>query len=433
MTLTFWIITAVLVALALLFILYPLVFGRPERRINADIRNQNLLAYRSRLTELEEEYQQGIIDEENFRMLRDELAGAMLDDVDDATAKKEVRAEDLRMDRRRRSTWAVVVVAAVLLPAGVVLLYQEWGALPKVEQYQAMLELRQSEGGDRMAQMDQLTSQLRERLEQQPDNPDGWAMLGRSFMRMERYPEAAQAFERLAGVVEDERSKAVAWGLAAQAWFFHSQGALTEEVTNAMDRARELDPNEVNTLGLLGIHAFEQQNFEDAIRHWEKIIEVAPDHPQIASIREGVSRAYQRLGMDVPASVMAEQPAAAEGLSDRGVNVRVELDEAFAGEVTPDTTLFVYARRPDMRSAPLAVARLTAGELPVNLRLDDRLAMAPQFRISGADEVVVAARISPSGAAQPQPGDYQGIREEPVPVVSGDSDPVVLTIDERLH
>lgn len=59
--------------------------------------------------------------------------------------------------------------------------------------------------------------------------------------------------------------------------------------------------------------------------------------------------------------------------------------------------------------------------------------MAPQFRISGADEVVVAARISPSGAATPQPGDYQGIRDEPVPVVSGESDPVLLTIDQQLH
>lgn len=432
MTNTFWIITAILVALAFLFILYPLFFGRPEKRVTADIRNQNLLAYRSRLTELEEEYQQGSIDEQNFHMLRDELAGAMLDDVGEEPAAKDVRAEDLRMDHRRRSTWAVIILAVVLIPAGVVLLYQEWGALGKVEQYQAMKALQDSTGGDRMAQMDQLTSQLYERLEKEPENPDGWAMLGRSYMRMERYPEAARAFERLAGVTADQNSKAVAWGLSAQAWFFESQGALSEDVTRAMDKARELNPNEVNTLGLLGIHAFEQQDFEQAIKHWEKIIEVAPDHPQIASIREGVSRAYERLGMDVPANVRPEQPVS-EGLSDRGVTVRVELDEAFVGDVAPDTTLFVYARTPDMRSAPLAVARLTVGQLPLDLRLDDRLAMAPQFRISGADEVVVAARISPSGAAKPQPGDYQGIREEPVPVVSGDSDPVVLTIDERLH
>ena len=144
MTNTFWIITAILIVLAFLFVLYPLLFSRPEKRISADIRNQNLLAYRTRLSELEEEYQQGIIDEENFRMLREELAGSMLDDVGEEQPAAEVRAADLRMDHRRRSTWAVVVVAVVLLPVGVFLLYQEWGALGKVEQYQAMQELQQN-------------------------------------------------------------------------------------------------------------------------------------------------------------------------------------------------------------------------------------------------------------------------------------------------
>ncbi|MGM0570115.1 c-type cytochrome biogenesis protein CcmI [Marinobacter sp.] len=432
MTNTFWIITAILIVMAFLFVLYPLFFSRPEKRVSSDIRNQNLLAYRTRLSELEEEYQQGNIDEENFRMLREELAGAMLDDVGEERPAAEVRATDLRMDHRRRSTWAVVVVAVVLLPAGVFLLYQEWGALGKVEQYQAMQELQQ-QGGDRMAQMTDLTRQLSDRLEADPDNPDGWAMLGRSYMRMERYPDAAQAFERLADVAGRDADKAVAWGLSAQAWFFESQGAMTDEVTRAMDRAREYNPNEVNTLGLLGIHAFEQRNFEEAIRHWEKIIEVAPDHPQLPSIREGVARAYQQLGMDVPEEIRGEPAAGGEQLSDRGVTVRVELDDAFTDQVDPETTLFVYARTPDLQSAPLAVARLQAGELPTELRLDDRLAMAPQSRISGADEVVIAARISPSGSATPQPGDFQGIRDEPVPVVSGDSDPVVLTIDEQLH
>ncbi|SFR49704.1 cytochrome c-type biogenesis protein CcmH [Marinobacter daqiaonensis] len=430
MTTTFWITTAALVALAFLFVLYPLFFARPERRINSDIRNQNLLAYRSRMAELESEYEQGILDEQNFRMLKEELAGSMLDDVGDEKPL-EVTADELRLDHRRRSTWAVVIVAALLLSLGSVAMYQQWGALDRVEQYQAMRDIEAS-GGDRMAQMEQLTSQLAQRLEAQPDNPDGWAMLGRSYMRMERYPQAARAFERLAEVVEEDNASAVAWGLAAQAWFFHSEGAMTEQVTGAMKKARELNPDEVNSLGLLGIHAFEQRNFEDAIRYWERIIEVAPDHPQLASIRQGVARAYEALGMDAPENLQAS-PSAPEDLSDKGVNVRVVLDEAFRGQVPPDTTVFVYARDPDTQSAPLAVARARAGELPLELRLDDRLAMAPQFRISGADEVILAARISPSGSAMPQPGDYQGVRQEPVPVISGDSDPVVLTIDQQLR
>lgn len=425
---TFWIPVAILILMALAFIVYPLLFSHPERRVDREQRNQNLLAYRTRLAELDAEYEQGILDEENYRQLKDELAGAMLDDV--ATRKGESgpapSADELVMDRRRKSTWVVVGISVVGIPLASVFLYMEWGAINQVEQFQTMQQIEAS-GDDRALQMEDLTTQLHDRLQAQPDNPDGWAMLGRSYMRMEHYSDAAAAFERLASVAPDRRSEAVAWGLSAQAWFFESEGSMDERVTSAIRKARELNENEVNSLGLLGIHAFERRNFEEAIRYWEKIIEVAPDHPQLPSIRRGVAQAYQNLGMPAP-----EEPEAAP-VSDRGVSVSIELDEAFAGQVSPDTILFVYARSPDLQSAPLAVARLTAEQLPVTVRLDDRLAMAPESRISGAQEVILAARLSASGTATPQPGDYQGVLEEPVPVSSETGDPVVLTIDQQLR
>ncbi|WP_339800215.1 c-type cytochrome biogenesis protein CcmI [uncultured Marinobacter sp.] len=423
---TFWIPVAILILMALAFIVYPLLFSRPERRADQEQRNQNLLAYRTRLAELDAEHEQGILDQENYRQLKDELAGAMLDDVGTQAAPSAGSAEELVVDRRHRSTWVVVGISVVAIPLASVVLYGEWGAIKRVEQFQAMQQIEAS-GDDRALQMEDLTRQLHDRLQAEPDNPDGWAMLGRSYMRMERYPDAAGAFERLASVAPDERSRAVAWGLSAQAWFFNSEGSMDERVTSAIGKARELNENEVNSLGLLGIHAFERSNFEEAIRYWEKIIEVAPDHPQLPSIRRGVAQAYENLGMPVP-----EEPEAAP-VSDRGVSVLVELDDAFAGQVSPDTTLFIYARTPDLQSAPLAVARMRADQLPVTIRLDDRLAMAPELRISGVEEVILAARLSISGTATPQPGDFQGIIEEPVPVSSEALDPVVLTIDQQMR
>lgn len=427
MIISFWIAVAILIAMALAFVFYPLFFSRPGARADAEMRNQNLLAYRTRMAELEAERGRGLIDEDNFQQLRDELAGAMLDDVGNSRpSDASPTAEHLVADRRRASTWVVAGASVALLPAAAVFMYLEWGALQRVEQFQAMMEIEAS-GDDRLLQMDDLTRQLHDRLQAQPDNPDGWAMLARSYMRMERYEDAAAAFERLAGVVEDEPSRAVAWGLSAQAWFFVSQGDMDERVTGAIEKARNINQDEVNSLGLLGIHAFEERRFDDAIRYWERIIEVAPDHPQITAIRRGVDQAYQQMGVEPPAQVQA--PA----VSPRGVNVRVELDNTFSGQVPPDTTLFVYARNPDLQSAPLAVARLRASELPATLRLDDRLAMAPELRISGAEEVLLAARLSAAGTASPQPGDWQGIMESPVPVTADSSaEPVVLVIDQQL-
>ncbi|MBE94529.1 c-type cytochrome biogenesis protein CcmI [Marinobacter sp.] len=423
MTQTFWLTAAVLIVLALAFVVAPLFLHRSSRRAEMDLRNQNLLAYRSRMAELDREFDAGALDEESYQQLREELAGSMLDDVPDAE-----RGVIVTPDRARGGKSAVVIAIACLavIPAAAVFLYGQWGAMDDVEQFRAMQEMMAADG-DRLGQMQELTTQLRERLEANPENTEGWAMLGRSYMRIEQYEDAAWAFERLAESIEDdENGKAVAWGLSAQAAFFLSEGDLNRGVSNAIEKARSLNPDEVNSLGLLGIHAFSQQNFEEAIRYWERIVSVAPNHPQIASIRQGIEQAYQRLGRQVP----QEQPLE---VSAAGVTVRVEIEEAFRGEIPDDTILFVLARRADVQGGPpLAVARLSAGQLPMEIRLDDRFNMSAGAKLSEAGEVRLQARLSRSGNARPQAGDWQGEVDQPVPVGEGENEPVTLVIDTQL-
>lgn len=423
MTQTFWLTAAVLIALALVFVIAPLFLHRSGRRAEMDLRNQNLLAYRSRMAELDREFEAGALDEESYQQLREELAGSMLDDVPDA--ERGVIDSPARV-RGGKSAMAIVIASLAIIPAAAVFLYGQWGAMDDVEQFRAMQEMMAADG-DRRGQMQELTAQLRERLENNPENTEGWAMLARSYMRIEQYEDAAWAFERLAESIEgDQNSKAVAWGLSAQAAFFLSEGDLNPQVSNAIEKARSINPDEVNSLGLLGIHAFSQQNFEEAIRYWERIVSVAPNHPQIASIRQGIEQAYQRLGREVP----QVQPM---DVSAAGVTVRVEIDEAFQGDIPDDTTLFVLARRKGVQGGPpLAVARLTAGRLPMEIRLDDRFNMSPGAKLSEAGEVRLQARLSRSGNASPQAGDWQGQVEEPVPVSEAEGDPVTLVIDTQL-
>jgi cytochrome c-type biogenesis protein CcmH len=424
MTQTFWLTASVLIVLALCFIVAPLVFHRSGRRAALDLRNQNLLAYRSRLDELDRELEAGALDQESYQQLRDELAASLLDDVPDADRGV---LESPAMIKGGRSALLVVLGCVIAIPAASVFFYERWGAMDQLEQFLAMQEMTTAEG-DRRSQMQGLAQQLREKLEASPDNAEGWGMLGRTYMNLQQYEDAAWAFEQLAGSIDnDPRRKATAWGLSAQALFFLNQGNLAGGVSRAIEKARALNPDEVNSLGLLGISAFSQQNFEQALQYWERIVEVAPDHPQLAAIRDGIDQAYQRLGKEPPAA-SGDDPA-----SSAGVTVRVELDPAFENAVTDDTPLFVFARSADQSGGPpLAVARLTAGQLPAVVRLDDRNAMSPQASISGAESVRVQARLSPSGNAMPRPGDWQGQVADPIPVAAGESAPVTLVIDTQL-
>lgn len=97
----------------------------------------------------------------------------------------------------------------------------------------------------------------------------------------------------------------------------------------------------MNSLGLLGISAFSRQDYQAAIDYWERIVEVAPDHPQIASIRGGIDESYRRMGQQSPASEQASEPEAAIG---PGVSLRVSLDKELQDQVPADTALFIFAR-----------------------------------------------------------------------------------------
>ena len=419
MTDTFWIIAALFVLLALGFIVWPLFHARTENRIHRDLRNQNLLAYRTRMAELDEEFEAGIIDQDHYQQLKEELAGSMLDDVPEEDTKAAPRSRV----PGRRSAMVVVLASIVVIPSMALYLYQQWGAMDRVEEYRAMLEAPDSDS-DRAQRMGELAVQLRERLEAEPDNPEGWAMLGRTYMRIEQYDDAIYAYRRLAeldrGTAED---RANAWGLAAQAAFFANQGEMTGEVSSIIEKARELNPDEVNALGLLGAHAFSQENFREAIGHWQRIVEVAPEHPQLASIKEGLRAAYSRLGEEPPEELQAN--AGGE------VIVRVELDERFAGDVPDDAVVFVFARQAGTEQGPpLAAVRLPVSSLPTEVTLDDRNAMGPGATLSSVEEVQLMARISRTGNAQADAGDWQGRVDAPVEVGAGEIP--VLVIDSRL-
>ncbi|AFP29979.1 c-type cytochrome biogenesis protein CcmI [Marinobacter sp. BSs20148] len=432
----FWIAASLLIMLALAFVLYPVFFHRSGQSQQLDQRNQNLLAYRSRMQELDAEYEAGVFDKDNYEQLKTELGGSMLDDIPE-------NETPVASTPGRKTGMAVALLSILAIPALTLVLYERWGAMDQVEQFITMEQLGGGDDAGREQQMASLAAQLQAKLEASPDNPDGWAMLGQTYMRMEKYPQAAQAFQQLEQSVGrvggDDPSRALALGLAGQAMFFQYQGAMNAEVQQVITSALDLDPNEVNALGLLGISAFGQENYREAIGFWQRIVQVAPDHPQRDSIEGGILEAYNRLGETPPESLQAsiqassQPPAQALKSDGPGVTVSVSLDETFWNDVPADTTLFVFARQANVNSgAPLAVARFTAADMPLEIRLDDSMAMSPQNTISSVETVMVTARLSPSSSVMARAGDWQGSLAAPATVAAGEQTPLTLVINSLL-
>ena len=111
------------------------------------------------------------------------------------------------------------------------------------------------------------------------------------------------------------------------------------------------------------------------------------------------------------------------------LRVAVDVAETLTGKYSPDDTLFVYAQAIDGPPMPLAVSRHKASELPLEVTLDDSMAMMPAMKLSAFAKVKLQARISKTGNAQPEPGDLVGVIE---PVDVSAREPMTITIDSIL-
>lgn len=312
MPLNFWLAVSLLIILALVFVIYPMLFARRSRPA-VRYREQNLEVYRARLKELEQERDEGILDESGFESLKDELEMRLLRDVESEAADSEDGGSG-----GRRGIVVTTLALVLALPAAAFGLYDSLGASDDVAQYRERQQMMQD--GMDAADVDAMVQRLETRLEADPDNPEGWAMLGRSYMQLERFRDAAGAYRELARAIEraGESSPAAALGLRAQALFMANQGRMADEVETAISRAREGNPDEINSLGLLGVEAFRNGDYREALDYWERILQIAPNHPQADSIRQGVATAYSELGEPVPQDLLQEGSSAGQNGASGG-------------------------------------------------------------------------------------------------------------------
>ncbi len=449
----FWIVSVVLVILALGFVLYPVIRvhqAKNSGRVveSLDRRSQNIAFFKDRLEEINAEKEAGNLSNKQFEQLKGELEAGLITDVDGLSHDKSGEARAIKVSA---TAWGVIGLMILCIPIVSYVLYAKWGALDGVEQYREWgNSVPAISDGMPKQNIDELLVKLREKLEANPDNPDGWFMLARSSMNLEQYGQASYAFLRMAELLEKEQQDASAiYGLAAQALFFAEQGQMTEKVKSLLDKAFSTNPDETNGLGLLGIVAFENGRYEDAIKYWGRIIEVEPDNPSRDAIVAGINKARVALGLPEQVDKYSEAPlgnssAVIQGDASQSdasqtkessgvstdVKVLVELDTSLAGQVSPDDIIFIFAKAVNGSPMPLAASRQTVSSLPILISLNDEMAMGPMAKISSAKEVTIVARISKSGQPGAMPGDLQGIVS---PVRVGGGEVVKVLINEKIN
>ena len=248
------------------------------------------------------------------------------------------------------------------------------------------------------AQVEAMVARLAAKLRENPDDVEGWKLLGRSYAVMGRYPDAVNAYAKAA-----ERSPRDAQLLAdfADVLAMARGQSLQGEPEKLVERAVQIDPKNLKALALLGTAAYERKDYARAAEVWGRMLPLVPEGSEDARmIGENVEEAKKLAAIGGSAKPVAK--------AHPGVRGTVRLAAKLKNDVKPDDVLFIFARAPQGPPVPLAVLKARAADLPLKFSLDDTLAMAQGMTVSSQPKIVVTARIAKSGKPQATAGDLQG-------------------------
>jgi cytochrome c-type biogenesis protein CcmH len=353
---------------------------------------------------------------------------------------------------------AVPAVLALLIPALAILLYRTVGeprALDPVWRDAVAATAPQTAGTEQAPDMQQAVAGLAERMKSEPDDLEGWMLLGRAYKTMERFEPAREALANAYRLAPENPDVLVEY---AEALVLASESRRFQgEALELLTRAVELQPDSQRGLWLMGIAAYQAENYAQSVQVWERLLASLPAGAEPrAALEERIADARQRGGLDRgegstgsprtgEANSGAEKPAAQSELATtvRGepvepsprseaqsspprLTVTVDIAPELKSKVGANDVLFVFARAAEGPRMPLAIQRLPAARLPVTVTLDDSTSMMPAMKLSLIPQVVVGARLSKSGQATPQSGDFETLS---APLANTHAEPIVLTID----
>jgi cytochrome c-type biogenesis protein CcmH len=240
-----------------------------------------------------------------------------------------------------------------------------------------------------------MAAKLAKRLAAEPDNLEGWLMLGRSYQTLEQFPLAVRAYQRADRLADGKNAEAIVG--VAESMLAQDFEQLRGAAGHLFERALLLDPDNPKALLYAAFAALSRGETPSARERFTRMMTLDPP-PQIRDIIEKQLRALDA------APTPASEPKAEQGAT---VAVRVSLAPALAAKVPAGATLFVAARDPNAPGPPFAVKRLPA-RFPVDVELSAADAMLESRRIAAGQQLEVVARVALGGTPTATSGDPFG-------------------------
>ena len=281
----FWLICGGLLAFALLYVLPPaLRAGAARSQENEARREANIPIYRDQLSELEADLRNGIVSQEQYEQDRDDIERRLLEDT--ATEKTKTKGAKISATTPKHAYMVGVGLALVAVifylrvgsPDGII------NAAPSNVAPATATAPAAPSGERSQAQIEANVAALAKRLQANPSDSQGWAMLARSYSSMEKYSEAAGAYAKATELTPND---ADLWADYAYASAMANGRSLQGKPLEFVERALKIDPNNAKALGLAANAAFEAKNYQKAIDYWQTLLKRVPADSDIVQTING--------------------------------------------------------------------------------------------------------------------------------------------------
>ena len=378
----FWIAAIGLLLLALLILLPPIL--RAQITDQADDRQkQNIDIARDKKNDLDSQLAQGELNQEEYDNTLLDLQTALALDLENIEAS----------DTHQQGRWVVwlLAVAIPILSFGLYFQLGEYGVIKNPALAQVPVDTRVQNQLTNLS-FEEIEELIKQRLRNNPEDAEGWFILGKTYMAQQKFDKAITAFQRTYDLVGEEPG--VMFSLA-DALAMQNDGAMQGEPEQLVRRGLEISPQDPTGLWLAGLAAEQRQDYKGAHALWSQLMPLIQNDPESSTeVRELIQLLEQR------------DPQLSASVAVVGIlNLSISLAENLRHLAAPGDSVFVYAKAMDGPPMPLAVKRLTVQDLPADVILRDSDAMIQTMKLSSFARVIVGARVSISGNPVAQPGD----------------------------
>jgi len=316
-------VAAVLSIAVLMVMLMPLVNKKKQsamQRVDYDLK-----VYRDQLEEIDHDLERGLLTDEQAVAAGTEIKRRILAaaDVGGQTATPGMK--------NSTSNWALISFIAVILPLGATVMYLGLGRPDLQDQPLAGRDMSASIAeAERRNDFSQAVAQLAEKLESQPDDMRGWALLGRSYVNLERFDAAAKAYSRAYELSGNNPNAGSAYG---EALALAANSVITPKATLVFEAVIAADPANLKARYYLAMRKMQIGDLGGAMQSWIDLAAILPDEAPLARIINGnISRTAEESGID-PKSIepTADAVAVAARLQNTAQNTKTP------GVVDPQT------------------------------------------------------------------------------------------------